>query len=313
MSDAPLLLADLEREMRRQMLAALPADDTGSLHENDFRAVHTIYASWRARVPTTVPCRVHLSAELLANPERGAYGLGLEAILRELALGADLRSRMSKDIDCAYALPLAPVLARRPPRRRHVDALLADWGIHHLHLSTQRDRARPEFVARTPHVLFVAFVRSDAYLIDLREHESDGANWSELAILETVVRNWPDAGIAQPSDTELGLVGGNWSDEDRRELRRAGVSGAVAEIDGRVWLAGGQTVHGAPSRVARHCMATSWFLSGYSPTEAELRGDLAAMSEKHSVPNDSWRAHVDGDDYGFVNEGVFVSFGSLLP
>lgn len=293
------------------MLAALPLDPTATLREQDFRSLHSIYATWRGRVPAAMPRSVHVSAELLANPERIPCGAGLWAVVREIAEGADLRPRMSTAIGCAYVYEPPPLLARRRRGRQH-DLLLADWGIHHLHLSPGHGPNSPEFVGRTGRVLFTAFVGCDAYLIDLRPHESDGANWSELAILETVVRNWPEAGIVQSSEYVLGLKGGNWTDDQRKALRAAGISGGV-EIDGRVWSPGGQSLMGTPGRVERHCMATSWFLSGFEPTEDRLRDQLSAMALKHGVPDD-WHGHVDGDDVGFLSAGgVFVRYGSLLP
>ena len=297
--------------IRRHMLAALPADPSCTLRDLDFDRVHTIYATWRGRVPVMMARSVHVSADLLANPARGRYADGLAAVVRDIAHGADLRPRMSTGIDHSYAFKPPAMLTRRRSGRHH-DRLLADWGIHHLHLANAPHRSRPEFLARTHHVLLAAFVRADAFLIDLRPHESDGANWSELAILETVVRNWPDAGILQSSDWLLGLSHGNCSDADRRELRQASVSTGTVEIDGRVWMAGGQTRAGTPAHVVRHSATTLAFLSGYAPPEDELRAQLRAIAEKHDVPN-QWSAHVDGDDYGFGSGHLFVRFGSLLP
>lgn len=198
-----------------------------------------------------------------------------------------------------------------PSDRRSLDRLLADWGIHHLHLGTEPHPTRPGFLARTGLVLLVALLEADAYLIDLRPHERDGGNWAELEILRIVVRNWPDAGILRRSNWAVSLTQ-RWSDEERRELRLAGIAGGGVEIDGQVWWAGGQTLGGTPLSVARHCMATSWFLSGYEPTEDALRGELRAMAEKYRVP-DEWHGYVDGDNYGFISGGVFVRYGSLVP
>ena len=309
--DTPTIFENLRRAMRRHMLAALPADPACTLPDLDFDRLHATYATWRGRVPVTMARTVHISDELLANPARGRYADGLAAVVRDIAHGADLRPRMSTGIDHAYAFKPPRMLTRRHSGRHH-DRLLADWGIHHLHLSNAPHRSRPEFVARTEHVLLAAFVRADAFLIDLRPHESDGANWSELAILETVVRNWPDAGILQSSDWLLGLSHGNWSDEDRRELRQASVSTGAVEIDGRVWLSNGQTLAGTPARVVRHAAATLAFLSGCAPTEEELRAQLRTMAQRHDVSN-RWRGHVHGDDYGFGSGRLFVRFGSLLP
>ena len=287
-------------------------DPTGTMRELDFRSLHQNYAAWSGRVPVACPRRVHISRELLANPDRKPYGDGLAAVLREVANGSDLRPRMSTAIEHAYTQWVPPLLARRRPRERHVDRLLADWGLHHLHLGDEPHGKHPAFVKRTPHVLFVAFKPDDAYLVDVAEHESDGANWSALAILEVVVRNWPDAGILVASSYATGLVGGNWSDEDRQELRRAGVSTGAVEIDGRVWSAGGQGLTGVPMHVMQHCMAVSWQLSGYEPTEPQVREDLTTAAQRHGVP-DEWRAVTHGEDYGFCSDGVFVPYGSLLP
>jgi hypothetical protein len=307
----PLLLA-LKAACLRHITRELPTDPTATMRQLDFRSLHQLYATWRGRVPAARPRRIHVSAELLANPNRLTYGDGLAALLSEIARGSDLRPRTSIAIEHAYTAWTPPLLQRRRPSQRHVDLLLADWGLHHLHLGTAPHRTRPEFISRTPHVLFVAFKADDAYLVDVERHESDGANWSALKLLETVVRNWPDAGILTVSHAALGLANGNWSDEERRALRSAGISTGAVEIDGKVWSAGGQTVSGEPVQVARHCMGVAWQLSGYQPTEGQVRDDLAEIAGKHDVPDD-WRAIIDGEEFGFFSSGVFVRYGSLLP
>jgi hypothetical protein len=293
------------------MMCELPVDPTATMRELDFRSLHQLYATWRGRVPEARPRRIHISRELLANPDRCRYGDGLAAVLLEIAEGENLRPRLSTAIEYAYTPGVPPLLARRLSER-HVDRLLADWGLHHLHLGDQRHRKRPEFVRRTPHVLFVAFKADDAYLVELAQHESDGANWSALAILEVVARNWPDAGILLPLNYVIGIKGGNWSDEDRKELRKAGVATGMVEIDGRVWSAGGQGMTGVPLRVAQHCMGVSWMLAGYQPTEEQVREDLSAMAAKHGV-RDDWRAITHGEEFGFYSAGVFIRYGSLVP
>jgi hypothetical protein len=294
------------------MMLALPVDPSATMGELDFRSLHEIYAAWRGRVPSERPRRVHISRELLANPVRLRYGAGLAAVLREVAAGDDLLPRMSTAVEHAYTPWVPPGLARRRASTRQVDRLLADWGLHHLHLRTERHHSRERFLARSDHVLFVAFAPNDAYLVDLARHETDGANWSALAILEIVARSWPAAGILVPSTVAIRLRGGNWSDNDRSALRAAGVSTGMVEIDGSVWSAGGQSLGGASMKAAHHCMAVSWQLSGHSPTEEQIRQNLAVNAAKHGV-RDEWRAITHGEDFGFYSEGVFISYGSLLP
>ncbi len=310
----PLLLA-LKAACRRHMMRELPVDPTAVISELDFRSLHQDYATWKARVPQARPRRVHVSREMLANPARMGYGEGLAAVLREIANGNDLRPRMSTAVEHAYAPWIPPsIFARRRPRpdERHIDRLLADWGLHHLHLKNAPHPTCAGFVDRSRQVLFVAFMPEDAYLVDVAAHESHGANWSALALLEVVVRNWPDAGILTPMNFVTSLVGGNWSDEDRKKLRRAGVSSSAVEIDGRVWSAGGQGLTGVPMRVMQHCMGVTWALAGFEPTEDQIRTDLAAMAIKHSL-RDQWQAITHGEEFGFYSDGVFVRYGSLLP
>ena len=244
-------------------------------------------------------------------PEAG----GLAAAVREIAEGHDLRPRLSTSIDYAYTLEPPTALARRKSRGRHYDGLLADWGIHHLHLGVTPHPHQRGFIRRTGHVLFAAFQPSDAFLVDLQPHESDGANWSALRILEIIARNWPDARILVPTLSGTRLKGGNWLDDERRQMRHAGIAGGAVEIDGAVWVAGGggQSLGGAPMPVVQHCMAVSWLLSGYEPTETDLHYQLQRMAVEHQVPGGPWQAHVDGENFGFVSGGLFVPYGSLLP
>ena len=292
------------------MMRALPVDRSATMRELDLRSLHHVYATWRGRVPPARARRVHVSQELLANPAQSLYRDGLADVLRDVANGADLGPRMSALVDHAYAPFVAPMLARHRPKHPHVDRLLADWGLHHLHLFSESHKEHPRFVRRSDHVLFAAILRDDAFLIDLVRHESRGANWSALAILEVIVRNWPDAGIVLASNWVTGLKGGNWTDEDRRRLRKAGVATGSVEINGRVWTAGLGAQSGIG--VARHCMRVSWLLSGYEPTEDRVRSDLAAMAATHGV-SDQWRAITHGEDFGFSSERVFVRYGCLLP
>ena len=311
------LLDSLSTAIRRTLIARLPVDPSCTMSALDVRSLIAVYVTWKERVPSTTPRRVHVSRELLANPVRAQYGDGLRSAVREIAFGTDLRPRMSTGVDHAYEPWMHPAIERKRRDGRHLDRLLAEWGVHHLHLRTSPHPKLSGFKARSRHVLFAVFRGDSAYLIDLYDHESDGANWSELAILEVIARNWPDAGIIEPIGTDLvtGLVGGNPSDEKRRALRRAGVSVTAAEIDGQVWaVVRGQTLTGESSRGANHAMMVKWFLMGYQPTHAELAGELSGFAEKHDVP-DVWRGWVLGEDYGFLSNcaGVFVPYGSLLP
>jgi hypothetical protein len=301
----------LERKMRLHMLRAMPNDPTGALAALDLRSLVHDYVTWRSRVPAAFPRNVHLSDALLANPARRRYSEGLAATLRELAFGHELRPRMSTAVLHASDIEVPAAVTRRPRRRKDRDLLLAEWGIHHLHLSVARGR-HPDFVRRTDHVLFVAFRRNDAYLLDLRRHEANGDNWAAKDLLEIAVRNWADGGILDHVESAIGLEGDEPTDEQRRTLREAGVNLAV-EIDGRVYLPPGQTLDGAPLAAARHAMLVRATLDALRTDPEWREAALRDAAERHDVAGSAWRPIVHGEEFGYVNAGVFVPFGSLTP
>jgi hypothetical protein len=134
-------------------------------------------------------------------------------------------------------------------------------------------------------------------------------NWSAQSILETVVANWPDAGIMVRSQFAVGLTQ-HWNDEQRRELRLAGVSGGVVEIDGHVWSSSaiGQTLMGQPIIAQRHAMKVHWTIS-----ELDANAELAHASAEYGLTRDGWAAAVHEDQFGFINGRTFHRLGSLVP
>jgi len=102
--------------------------------------------------------------------------------------------------------------------------LLNDWGIHHLHLSTEID-TDGFFVKRDGPLLLVRFRPNDAYLIDIGDHGS----WAREGLLRVIVEEWPNAGLVHKIG---GLAAPSISEAGRRDLRGAGVGGTIVEIDG---------------------------------------------------------------------------------
>jgi hypothetical protein len=168
-------------------------------------------------------------------------------------------------------------------------------------------------VKRTKDVLFVAFRPGAAYFIDIYPHESDGANWAEKSILETVVRNWPDAGILHASRFAVGVTQEH-DDAARAELRRTGANLAV-EIDGRVWSSLGATVTGIPLTASRIGMKVAADLRSLRAAGvADLEANLAESVPEHQVSLEDWVPIVDDEHYGFYAERiqVFVRYGRLI-
>ncbi len=86
------------------------------------------------------------------SPRSSEHRGAIDAIAADIEAGNDLNPRLSRWIDSAY-VPVAERPSRSMPDRgdldlRHdLDLLLADWGIHHFHLST---RMRGVFGLATP-------------------------------------------------------------------------------------------------------------------------------------------------------------------
>lgn len=191
---------DLERAIRAYVAERLPNGDSPELAEESWHGLLHLYAASRARYVPARPRRAHASAELLANPKLQEYRKGYDAVVRKIESGDDLTPHLSTAVSEAY---LDGGSAREMHRRRDGDLLLADWGIHHLHLS---DELRLNgFVRRTSDVLFAIFRPDDAYLVDIFAHPAE-ANWAARRILEIVVRTWPDAELVWGGTFATGLT-----------------------------------------------------------------------------------------------------------
>ena len=172
--------------------------DTSYLLERYFRA--------RAKMIFPRPRRVHYSAELRAKlgtlEER--YRQPLATIEERFKAGGDLTEFLSK-------------LASNVDKP---DAMLNDYGIHHLHLGEKRS-PNAKRVRRSDGLLLVWVGVDDAHLIDIRPHpekrDVDDYGWSHQEYLDIIERNWPY--LLDPYEMR-GLSGNSISDSGRKELQR---------------------------------------------------------------------------------------------
>lgn len=127
--------------------------------------------------------------------------------------------------------------------------MLNDWGVHHLHISTQID---PDgFVNRSKQkpadepLLFAVFRKQTAYLIDIMKH----GDWARDHVLEVLATEWPDEGVIYEVK---GILDGpkSYTDEERANLRAAGLSAPFVKINGRFLApAGGISAAGTSIKV----------------------------------------------------------------
>lgn len=221
---------NFEENIREAVLAKIDCWPEAQTELREKSAAHLliIYFNWLNRLVAPTPRKVHHSRELdetvpsLDDDLRRA----LDKIVADIQGGRNLRPYLSRGIQDVYVEK-----SRRPPKlkaRQDLDLLLNAWGVHHLHLSTVP--GSDSFVARAKCLVFVAFTKTDAFLIDVMPH----GNWHRRHLLEVMVRNWPDAGLVLGSISGARLVR-QLSEVEGKELREAGVA-LFEEIDGRLCM-----------------------------------------------------------------------------
>ena len=111
---------------------------------------------------------------------------------------------------------LWPRLSKKVDELRYDDAMLNDWGIHHLHLGPIG--AEPGSRAGRRGELLFLFVREDRlYFLDVLLHGKGQRPWIRRDLVEIIHSNWPDA-IRRYRINCAGVTG--LSDEQFANLRR---------------------------------------------------------------------------------------------
>lgn len=234
----PDLVDELESLITTDVLNQLGSDPSGELRKMSLADLLIIFANWRARFPSPIPRTVHRSAELEKNSAMAKYSSAIAEIEADLRSGNSVARFLSRGVESSYV-----PTGKRPTMsypRRDLDGLMAEWGIHHFHLSTVLES--DGFVRRTDDLLLVALRNEDAYFIDIYPHES--RTWTDRDVIRIAVRNWPEAQIVSPLKGGL-TIEHAYTDEEYRNLRNAGVT-VLMEIDGVVYVPPGQTTAGTP-------------------------------------------------------------------
>ena len=216
-------------------------------------------------------------------------------------LNPHLSTRTARPVGGASADPL--------PHRSDRDLLLAAWGVHHLHLSTEPWKNR--FNERTSDVLFVVFRDADAYVLGVFKHPQH-ENWAAEEIFAVMARNWPQAGLVLASEYATGLSQ-EYSDAARLELRAAGMNTSLL-VDGKVYSPSGigMTLDGSPLHAVRESNALMWELKRWR------EDPYGRLSEVQGVPSLAYwlpaiHAPVPGfEEYcGFATGATFCRVGRL--
>jgi hypothetical protein len=231
------------------VLAALPYDRSDpkvvdALSREHPRALLVLYFDWRRRQIPAQPRRVMRSRAFDQNPIAAARSVTIAEIVDDIERGADLTKYLSRRIRRGFTLPRKSG-KKRPSQLEHLDLLLNDWGVHHLHLST--DVEAHGFVKRDDPLLLVMFRSEKAYFLAVGTHQS----FADDQLVRIAVENWPEDKLF----IELkGVLGSRekppYSPEERRQLRSAGLASYI-NIDGRLFSPpGGITTAGTSTQAS---------------------------------------------------------------
>lgn len=193
------------------------------------------------------------------------------------------------------------------------DALLNDWGIHHLHLSNENYVSDTFFKERTDYLLYCHATDKKLLLIDLLDHQS----FSEPELFKIFASNWPDvtdryklSGIFPPSKKE---------DYFKRETisvaRKKGFMSMITLGDAVYCSPGGGYSTANTSIKVR--METDYFMRYILTIQQEILENRNQVYEwfKKAIPDNtpkSFQFKIDLGDRGIrlkeMNTGLFLQF-----
>ncbi len=300
----PNIVERLESRIRRHITEAMPAKP-GYIEEQTLSSLLIDYRVWRGRFVEPRPRRLHLSREHQKSQSSKEHSAALAAIESKITNGEDLNPHLST----RTARPVGGASADPLSQRGDRDLLLAAWGVHHLHLSTEP--WRNGFNERTGDVLFVVFRACDAYALGVFRHPRH-ENWAAEEIFAVMARNWPEAGLVLAAEYATGLSQ-EYSDPARLELREAGMNTSLL-VDGKVYSPSGigMTLDGSPLQAVRESNALIWELKRWREDPDRLLGEVEGVpSSAYWLP--AIQAPVPGfEEYcGFTTGATFCRVGRL--
>jgi len=221
-----------ENDIRQEILKALPFDksDQALAAEISATSTHdllTRFYNWLDRLVHPHPRETFLSREYIFRQLPAKAQVQLQLLQEKIERGDHLGPHLSRGIRFGLEKATPTSSKKNLNKKRDLDLLLNDWGIHHLHLS---DIAEQDgFVERGDLVLFAIFRQKEVALLDVLPH---GA-WTDDNLVAIAVRNWPAANLFVPLK---GIISSThtFSAADRKQLRGAGISTFIS-VDGKTY------------------------------------------------------------------------------
>jgi hypothetical protein len=238
---------DFDRDIRDYVLATLPYDPSKrpELEAKSSADLLITFLNWFYRLIPAAPRQVHQSKTLQRNSLLGTNKADFDQLVAKITAGQDLTPHLSTRVRNGYDTPSLANYAKRVD----LDLMLAEWHVHHLHLS---HKLRGDgFVERTGPLLFAVFTAADAFLIDIFRH----GDWTKEAIAHILIDEWPQFGFVHEAKDIVGLER-HVTEAERAELRASGISSPFIEHRGKFYMVGfgGVTSAGTPVAATRYAM-----------------------------------------------------------
>jgi hypothetical protein len=210
-----------------------------------------MYMNWKFRQIHPHPRKVLLSAEILNRKQSNdplikPFEKQFDRLMDMIGAGEDLTPLLSRAV-LYKPYELKPNFARLKDER-HLDLLLNEQGIHHLHLPTLEQKKG------TP-IVFGIFDRHEAFLLDVAPND----DWSSDRLARISYSNWPQRhffqlqidGLADNQGTRITLT-----DQQRVSVRNNAINTPI-EIDNGLFVrprAGGLAANGYSGSVVRRAI-----------------------------------------------------------
>jgi hypothetical protein len=180
---------------------------------------------------SALPRQVYSSTEFIEKKSKLDEPMqsAADEILKKLKEGEDVSAHLSTDsID-----PAKP------------DELLADWRIHHFHISNHKKKQADAFYKRTESLLFALVTNDASYFIDIYPHgKKHPEAWTRQDLIRIINKEWPQLlnPFRFPSDVKLSH---EVSDLELKKLRQIKVNYPVPVGDSAI-STGGFAMDGTP-------------------------------------------------------------------
>jgi hypothetical protein len=224
---APL---NLEKSVKDWVLLNLPYDKSDRalcsyINAFDAHGLLVAFRNWESRLIRPTPRTVHISNALNRSQFRARHQNAFNKIVSDIENGNDLNRYLSERIR-------TPIQLRQKGNnfggRKDLDLMLIDWGMHHLHLGSSL--RKNGFVSRSSDLLFAIFKKSDAYLIDIKQHNS----FTSKCLIKTTKDEFLQTNILHEINGIVGLSE-VYSEVEHLQMRNVGIN-IAHEIDGQFYM-----------------------------------------------------------------------------